>query len=273
MVLSKEISEVIIYFLSVEALNTQFAILLVAYTSVVGHVGGKAVTQALIDLRDNETESIGDHVDINVACVSNAVMWNCQYRAKSKSFYEAVYLAALILLILLSIISFVLSLCRPEFWCKRKVLKAKAIIGEFLLCTAIVLLFLSFDISPLSCHIGYDSFSLLFIGECFGVDLIFSKAVINFHKAAPFFSMGCFLGWFVTNTICFIVDYKKFNTNMNETMRNMFKDEKYDSDATTENEDDDRHYEINTVIFRKIIVTTQPPELDEPRGFELQPQS
>ena len=221
MVLSKEISEVIIYFLSVEAINTQFAILLVAYTSVVGHVGGKAVTQALIDLRDNETDSIGDHVDINVACVSNAVMWNCRYRAKSKSFYEAVYLAAFILLILLSILSFVLSLCRPEFWCKRKVLKAKAIIGEFLLCTAIVLLFLSFDTSPLSCHIGYDSFSLLFFGECFG-DLIFNKAVIIFHKVAPFASMGCFLGWFVTNTICFIFDYKKVYINTNETMMNMF---------------------------------------------------
>ena len=74
MVTSKEISNIILYFLSVEAINTEFAILLVIYTSVVGHVGGMAVTQALIDLRDNETESIGNHTDIDVACVSNAVM-------------------------------------------------------------------------------------------------------------------------------------------------------------------------------------------------------
>ena len=249
MSLSKEISQFIYYFLSVEALNSQFAILLVAYTSIVGHVGGMAATQALTDFNDNETESIGDHVDINFGCASNAVMWNCRNRAKSKGFYEAVYLAAFILLIVLSILSFAFSVCRPEFWCKRTVLKVKALLGEFCLCTAILLLILSFDISPLSCQAGYDSFSFLFMRDCFGVDLIFDKKVINFHKAAPFVSMGCFFGWLVTNTVCFIVDYKTFNTDTDKTRMDMFKDKKYDSDAATENEDDDRHYEINRVIF------------------------
>ena len=151
MVPSKEISNIILYFLSVEAINTEFAILLVIYTSVVGHVGGMAVTQALIDLRDNETESIGNHTDIDVACVSNAVMWNCRDRAKTKSFYEGIYLVAFILLILLSLLSFVLSLFRSEFWCKRTILIVKTIIGESFLFLAILLLFLS--LIYLLCHV------------------------------------------------------------------------------------------------------------------------
>ena len=107
----------------------------------------------------------------------------------------------------------------------------------------------------MSCQAGYDSFSFLIIEEYINVDLVFNKRVVRFHTAAPFISMVCFFLWFVTNTVCFVVDYifVEINTNTKEARKpriHMFKDKKYDSDAATENEDDDdRHYEINRVIF------------------------
>ena len=70
MVPSKVVKQFITYFLSVEAVSQQFAILLVAYTSVVSHVGGVAVTQTLIDFDDNETEFIDNLTDINVRGVA-----------------------------------------------------------------------------------------------------------------------------------------------------------------------------------------------------------
>ena len=243
---SKVVKLVMAYFLSVEAVSQQFAILLAAYTSIVSHLGGMAVTQSLMDLNDNETEFIDNFPDINVRGVSNAVMWCCRDGAETKSYFEALYITAFVLLFALSVISVVINFCRPEFWCKRKVLRWKAIIGDSLFCFAILLLFSSFDLSPLSCPAGYLRFDFNILAEI--IDLIFHKRVVDFYWAAPFLSMACFIGWIITNITCFVIDCKTFEFEDNNRMK-IFEDIQYDSYATTEDEDEDRHYEINRVIF------------------------
>ena len=244
---SKAIKQLIAYFLSVEAVSQQFSILLVAYTSVVSHVGGVAVTQTLIDFDDNETESIDNLTDINVRGVSNAVIWSCRDGAEAESYFHVIYTTAFFLLIVLSVISVFINFFRPEFRCKRKVLIYKALIGDSFLCLAILLLFLSFDLSPLSCLSGHSRFEYHILQEI--IDLIFKTGVVVTHWAAIITSIICFFVWVITNIICFCVDYKTFE-HEDSDRKKMFKDKQYDSDATTEDEDEDRHYEINRVIFK-----------------------
>lgn len=85
-VASKIFKLIVTYFLSVETINHQFAILLIAYASVLSHIGGMAVTEILMDLHDNETEFIDNYTDINVEGVSNAVLWSCRKGGKMKKF-------------------------------------------------------------------------------------------------------------------------------------------------------------------------------------------
>lgn len=242
---SKNIKKIISYFLSSEAINTHFAVLLAAYVSTVSHVGGMAVTQTLIDLQDNETEFIENFTDIDVGSVSNAVMWSCRDGARGKSFYKGIYLTLFILLIILSVVSFVTNYCRPEFWCKRTVLRWKALIGDSCLAIAILLLFLSFDLSPLSCLAGYGelNYQLQIFHNI--VDLVYNVKVVNFHIAMVPVSLVFLVLWFLTNIICFVIDRK------NLKCEDVFEDKKYDSDATTEDEDDERHYEIKRVYIRR----------------------
>lgn len=253
MVPSKVVKKVVFYFLSFEAINHQFTILLIAYTSILSHVDGMAATQTLIDLHDNETEFIDNFTDVDVRGVSNAVMWSCRDGAKARSYYETVYLFAFVALIVLSIGSFVLNFCRPEFWCKRRVLIYRSLIGDSCLSIAVLLLFLSFNPSPLACQAGYSKFKYHKIEEF--VDLIFKTTVVNFNKRAPIASLVFFLLWLVTNIVCFCIDWwtVDLGKNTKDTKKHgrmkMFEDKRYDSDATTEKEGDDRHYEINRVIF------------------------
>ena len=245
MVPSKVIKQFIDYFLSVEAVSQQFAILLAAYTSVVSHVGGVAVTQTLIDFDDNETESIDNITDINVRGVSNAVMWSCRDGAAAESYFHHIYATTFVLLIVLSVISVVINFCRPEFWCKRRALICKALIGDTLFCLAILMLILSFDLSFLSCLHGHSRFKYHILEEI--IDLIFNKGVVGFHKAAPYISLTCFIAWVTTNIICFCFDCKTFE---HRDKMKMFENIQYDSDVTTEDENKDRYYEINRVIFK-----------------------
>ena len=252
MVPSKAVKQLIAYFLSVEAVSQQFAILLIAYTSIVSHVGGMAVTQTLTDFNDNETEFIDNFRDINVRGVSNAVMWSCRDGAEAKNYFEVIYTTAFVLLIVLSFISVGINFCRPEFWCKRKVLIWKALLGDSLLCFSILLLFLSFDLSPVSCQVGHSRFKYPIVEEI--VDLIFNTGVVGFYWAAPFISMLCFILWLLTNIICFVIDYRNISSEMRYTEQNerinMLEDIKFDNNATIEDEDKGRHYEINRVIFK-----------------------
>ena len=174
-------------------------------------------------------------------------MWSCRDGAEAENYFHNIYITAFILLIVLSILSVGINFCRPEFWCKRKVLICKALIGDSFLCFAILMLFVSFDLSPLSCLVGHSRFKYRIFEEI--VDLIFNTGVVGFYWAAPSISLACFIGWLVTNVICFCIDYKNFEREDKEWI-NLLEDKQYDSDATTENEDKDRHYEINRVIFK-----------------------
>ena len=246
LVTSKNIKQFISYFLSVEAVNQQFSILLVAYTSVVSHLSGTAVTQTLIDFDDNETEFIDNFTDINVRGVSNAVMWSCRDGAETGGYFESIYAVAFIVLIILSVLSVAVNFCRPEFWCKRKILRWKAILGDSFLCLAILLLFMSFDLSPLSCLAGYSRFKYCVFDEV--IDLFFKTGIVDFYWVAPFISIGCFVGWIATNIVCFVIDYKCLTKPENDDeWTKMLKDKQYDSDATTEDEDENRYYKINRV--------------------------
>ena len=237
---STKFKKIIFYLLSVEAINTQFTVILVAYTSVTSHVGGMAVTQTLIDLRDNETDFIENKTEVDVESVSNAVMWSCRTEAQANGFYKGIYLISSILVIILAIFAFVTTFFRPEFWCKRKVLIYKAVIGDTFLAVAIIMLFLSFDLSPLSCQAGYTALDYQILHKL--LDLLYNVNVVNFHIAAPFISLGCFSAWIATSIICLVIEYKK-----REEIQDIFKDKMYDSDALTEDENEERHYEINRV--------------------------
>lgn len=239
---SKVFKKVVFYLVPVEAINIHYAVLLAAYTTVVSHVGGMAVTQTLIDLQDNETSTDIIGKDIDVKSVSNAVMWSCRTEAQAKGFYKGIYLTSFILLIILGILSYLTNICRPEFWCKRTILKLKAAIGDTFLALAILLLFLSFDLSPLSCQAGYGAFEYQIFHKVYVVDLVYDVKVVNFHKAMPYLSIVFFIAWSVTNGICLVIDLYCLRD-----IEDIFND-MYDSDAPTEDENEDRHYEINRVL-------------------------
>ena len=245
MVLTKKLVLVLVYFLPVEVINHEFALLLFAYASVLSHVSGVAVTETLSDLHDNETEFIthDNYTFVDVNNVSNAVLWSCREGAKAKSFYEHIYLAMLVLVIILSILLIPINFCRPEFLCKRKVLILKAVIGETSLGIAILFLFLSFNIYPLLCITNHFRLTYNIINR--GVDFIIKKRVLGFHLAAPIISVILFSTWLLTNVICFIIDKK--NVKVDHWIE-MFKDKNYDSDIPTEKEEQERYYEINRVI-------------------------
>ena len=111
--------------------------------------------------------------------------------------------------------------------------------------SAILLLFLSFNLSPLSCQASYVKFFYHPSDEV--MDFIFHKKVVGFHLVAPFISIGCFIAWFVTNIICFIIHLCELHHHPSDGK--IFENKKVDSDADTENEDNERHYEINRVVF------------------------
>ena len=246
MALSNKVRKIVLYFLPGDALNEALPILLTAYATVLSHLRSQAVSDSLIDLSDDEVEEfVYNNTNVNVRSVSNAVMWNCQDQSNGRSYYKTLYIVAFALMLIFNVLSVISALCRPEFWCRKCSSIVRTIVGGSLFNIGLTLLIFSFDTSPYSCYFGPKGTHYILPEQL--VDLAFDQRIVRFIKAAPFFALGCFVGWLVTICLSIIYDCHK-----NDEYVNIFEDKEYDSDTdvTKAKEDDDTYYKIHCVTIR-----------------------
>ena len=247
MALSNKVRKIVLYFLPGDTLNEALPILLTTYATVLSHLRSQAVSDSLNDLSDDEVEEfVFNNTNVNVRSVSNAVMWNCRDQSNGRSYYKTLYNVALALMLIFNVLSVISALCRPEFWCRKCSSIVRTIVGGLFFNIGLTLLIFSFDTSPYSCNLSSEAMDYILPDQL--VDLAFDPRIVRFIKAAPFFALGCFVGWLVT--ICLSIIY-----DCNKNDKCIFEEKEYDSDVTEATEDDDTYYEIHYVTIRKQKLT------------------
>ena len=244
----------LVYLLPSEAVTETFPVILSAFVTILAFLRNIAISDSQDDLTNatlfQQPGFAEDYayVDDNYSefernytvAVSNAVLWVCREGSPNAGFYRIFYAGTLICLVLFHLLTAFSRFFTPKFWHIRKqlddsylntgdgerritvvILKKdtrtaiQTIIGSLVFNLSVLMLLISFDISPWSCiHVpSAISVSYIPITNRFDIHIDHDPSAVLFQQGAVIASAVLMCVWITFHVMFLCHDYLKGNVN------------------------------------------------------------
>ena len=175
------------------------------YSTLLAIIDQTSSKEAAKDSNNETLFTVSDEiVNVTVAGVSNAVLWNCRDYSITRSFYRRFYIAVVVCLFAYVFI-FMTKITKKWITCDCSSFDWYKLASAIYIRISLILIVTSYDIDPWACFEGPSSISYNEFDQT--VTLTFSERTLGYQKVAPIVSLIIgILGW-----LCSIIGQVYFN--------------------------------------------------------------
>ena len=168
------------------------------YATLLSIIDQASSKEAVKDSNNETLFTVNDEiVNVTVARVSNAVLWNCRDSSMTSTFYKHFYTAVVVCLFIYVFI-FMTRITKKWIKCECNKYDWAPLISSICIRFSLIFIVTSYDISPFACIAGPSSISY----NDQTVTLTFNEHALNYQKAAPIVSLVIgIVGWIITIVI------------------------------------------------------------------------
>ena len=167
------------------------------YSTLLSIVDQASSKEAAKDSNNETIFRVSDEiVNVTVAEISNAVLWNCRDSSITRLFYQRFYIAivtCLLAYVVVFMTSFTKNCCTKKFGD----FDCFQLASDILIRISLLLIVTSYDIDPWACFGGPSNITYNEFDQT--VKLTFSENTLNYQKVAPLFSLVIGIwGWIIS---------------------------------------------------------------------------
>ena len=175
------------------------------YSTLLAIIDQTSSKEAAKDSNNETLFTVSDEiVNVTVAGVSNAVLWNCRLSSATRAFYKNFYIAVVVCLFAYVFI-FITRITKKQITCECSSFDWYKLASAIYIRISLILIVTSYDIDPWACFDGPSSISYNDFDQT--VTLTFSERTLGYQKVAPIVSL--IIG--ILGYLCSIIGQVYFN--------------------------------------------------------------